>query len=279
VRESVSFKVSRAVVLGGLIIFVAVPLYVILVSSFKPLADVSGEWTWWPENFTIAPYITMWETVPLANYFVNSVVISVSATVLALAFGILAAFALTRLRWKGQRAFSLTVLSTQMFPGILFLLPLYLIFVQIQRVFGVQLIGNYGGMIITYTTFALPFAIWMLMGFFAAMPEELEEAAMIDGMTRFGAFIRVILPIARPGIVAVGVFAFMNAWGEVLFASVLTTAETRTLAIGMQAFTTNVDVRWNEAMSASVVISIPVLLAFLLVQKHIVQGLAAGAVK
>lgn len=278
-RETLSFKVSRAVVLGALIIFVAVPLYVIVVSSFKPLKDVSGQWTWWPENFTIAPYITMWETVPLANYFVNSVIISVSATVLALTFGILAAFALTRLRWRGQRAFSLIVLSTQMFPGILFLLPLYLIFVQIQRVFGVQLIGNYGGMIVTYTTFALPFAIWMLMGFFAAMPEELEEAAMIDGMTRFGAFIRVILPIARPAIVAVGVFAFMNAWGEVLFASVLTTAETRTLAIGMQAFTTNVDVRWNEAMSASVVISIPVLLAFLLVQKHIVQGLAAGAVK
>jgi len=279
VRETLSFKVSRVAVLGGLIIFVAVPLYVILISSFKPLKDVSGQWTWWPENFTIAPYITMWETVPLANYFVNSVIISVSATALALTFGILAAFALTRLRWKGQRAFSLVVLSTQMFPGILFLLPLYLIFVQIQRVFGVQLIGNYGGMIITYTTFALPFAIWMLMGFFAAMPEELEEAGMIDGLTRFGAFIRIILPIARPGIVAVGVFAFMNAWGEVLFASVLTTAETRTLSIGMQAFTTNVDVRWNEAMSASVVISIPVLLAFLLVQRHIVQGLAAGAVK
>jgi multiple sugar transport system permease protein len=279
VRETVSFKVSRALVLGGLIIFIAVPLYVILVSSFKPLKDVSGQWTWWPENFTIEPYITMWKTVPLANYFLNSVIISVAATTLALTFGILAAFALTRLRWRGQRAFSLIVLSTQMFPGILFLLPLYLIFVQIQRVFGVQLIGNYGGMIITYTTFALPFAIWMLMGFFATMPEELEEAAMIDGMTRFGAFIRVILPIARPGIVAVGVFAFMNAWGEVLFASVLTTANTRTLSIGMQAFTTNVDVRWNEAMSASVVISIPVLLAFLLVQRHIVQGLAAGAVK
>jgi multiple sugar transport system permease protein len=279
VRESISFKVSRAVVLGGLIIFVAVPLYVILASSFKPLKDVSGEWTWWPETFTIAPYITMWQTVPLANYFVNSVIISVSATALALTFGILAAFALTRLRWKGQRAFSLIVLSTQMFPGILFLLPLYLIFVQIQRWFGIQLIGNYGGMIITYTTFALPFAIWMLMGFFAAMPEELEEAGMIDGLTRFGAFLRIILPIARPGIVAVGVFAFMNAWGEVLFASVLTTADTRTLSIGMQAFTTNVDVRWNEAMAASVVISIPVLLAFLLVQRNIVQGLAAGAVK
>jgi multiple sugar transport system permease protein len=278
-RDSLSFKVSRVAVLGGLIIFVAVPLYVILVSSVKPLQDVSQPWTWWPEHFTIIPYITMWQTVPLANYFLNSVIISVAATALALTFGILAAFSLTRLRWRGQRAFSLIVLSTQMFPGILFLLPLYLIFVQIQRWFGIQLIGNYGGLIITYTTFALPFAIWMLMGFFAAMPEELEEAAMIDGLTRFGAFIRVILPIARPGIVAVGVFAFMNAWGEVLFASVLTTADTRTLPIGMQAFTTNVDVRWNEAMAASVVISIPVLLAFLLVQRHIVQGLAAGAVK
>jgi multiple sugar transport system permease protein len=119
----------------------------------------------------------------------------------------------------------------------------------------------------------------MLMGFFAAMPEELEEAAMIDGTTRLGGFVRVILPIARPGIVAVGVFAFMNSWGEVLFASVLTTSDTRTLAVGMQAFATNVAVRWNEAMAASIVISLPVLIAFLLVQRHIVQGLAAGAVK
>jgi len=279
VRDTLSFKLSRSVVLGLLFIFAALPIYVIITSSVKPLRDVSGLWTWLPEHFTIEPYITMWRTVPLASYFLNSVIISVSSTVLALIIAVLAAYALTRLRWKGQRAFSLLVLSTQMFPGILFLLPLYLLFVQIQRVLGVQLNGNYPGLIITYLTFSLPFAIWMLMGFFAAMPEELEEAAMIDGTTRFGGFVRVILPIARPGIVAVGVFAFMNSWGEVLFASVLTDSDTRTLAVGMQAFATNVAVRWNEAMAASIVISLPVLVAFLLVQRHIVQGLAAGAVK
>lgn len=278
-RETTSFRATRTVVLGLLFVFAALPIYVILVSSVKPLRDVSGVWTWLPENFTIEPYITMWRTVPLANYFVNSVIVSVTSTVLALAIAVIAAYSLTRLKWKGQRSFSLLVLSTQMFPGILFLLPLYLLFVQIQRVVGIQLNGNYLGLIITYLTFSLPFAIWMLMGFFAAMPEELEEAAMIDGTTRLGGFIRVILPIARPGIVAVGVFAFMNSWGEVLFASVLTTSDTRTLAVGMQAFATNVSVRWNEAMAASIVISLPVLVAFLLVQRHIVQGLAAGAVK
>lgn len=278
-RDTVAFKTSRAVVLGLLFTFCALPIYVILVSSFKPLQDVSGEWTWWPKNFTIEPYITMWRTVPLAQYFVNSVVVSLSSTTLAVSVAILAAYSVTRLRWRGQRVFSMLVLSTQMFPGILFLLPLYLLFVQIQRTVGVQLTGSYLGLIITYLTFSLPFATWMLMGFFAAMPVELEEAAMIDGTSHFGGFVRIILPIARPGIAAVAVFAFMNAWGEVLFASVLTNRATRTLAVGMQAFSTNVEVRWNEAMAASILISLPVLIGFLAVQRQIVQGLSAGAVK
>lgn len=278
-RETISFRITRGAVLALLFLFCALPIYVILVSSVKPLSEVSGAWTWLPKNFTIAPYIDMWSTVPLGTYFANSLIVSITSTALALVFAILAAYALVRLRWRGQRAFSLLVLSTQMFPGILFLLPLYLLFVQIQRTVGLQLTGSYLGLIITYLTFSLPFAIWMLMGFFAAMPEELEEAAMIDGTSQFGGFVRIILPIARPGIIAVGVFAFMNSWGEVLFASVLTTRETRTLAVGMQAFATNIEVRWNEAMAASVVISLPILVAFLLVQRHIVQGLAAGAVK
>jgi multiple sugar transport system permease protein len=279
VRETTAFRLTRGVVLGLLFIFCAMPIYVILVSSVKPLRDVQGAWTWFPETFTIEPYITMWKTVPLAQYFMNSLIVSVTATALSLTLATIAAYAMVRLKWRGQRTFGLIVLSTQMFPGILFLLPLYLVFVQIQRTIGLQLTGSHLGLIITYLTFSLPFAIWMLAGFFAAMPEELEEAAMIDGTTRFGGFVRVILPIARPGIVAVGVFAFMNSWGEVLFASVLTTRETRTLAVGMQAFSTMTEVRWNEAMAASVVISLPILVAFLLVQRQIVAGLSAGAVK
>lgn len=278
-RETIAFRTTRAVVLILLFLFCALPIYVIVISSVKPLRDVQGAWTWIPETLTLEPYFTMWDTVPLADYFMNSLIVSVSATVASLVIAIIAAYAMVRLKWRGQRAFGLIVLSTQMFPGILFLLPLYLLFVQLQRTIGIPLVGSHLGLIITYLTFSLPFAIWMLAGFFAAMPEELEEAAMIDGTTRFGGFVRVILPIARPGIVAVGVFAFMNSWGEVLFASVLTTRDTRTLAVGMQAFSTMTEVRWNEAMAASVVISLPILIAFLIVQRHIVAGLAAGAVK
>lgn len=278
-RDTIAFRTTRAVVLAALFLFCALPIYVIVISSVKPLRDVQGAWTWLPATLTLEPYFTMWKTVPLADYFVNSLIVSVSATALSLVIAIIAAYAMVRLKWRGQRAFGLIVLSTQMFPGILFLLPLYLLFVQLQRTIGIPLVGSHLGLIITYLTFSLPFAIWMLAGFFAAMPEELEEAAMIDGTTRFGGFVRVILPIARPGIVAVGVFAFMNSWGEVLFASVLTTRDTRTLAVGMQAFSTMTEVRWNEAMAASVVISLPILIAFLLVQRHIVAGLAAGAVK
>jgi multiple sugar transport system permease protein len=279
VRETLSFKVTRAVVLTIITAIVLLPLYVILVSSFKPLPDVSGRFTWWPQTFTFAPYVEMWTTIPLARYLANSLIVTISSTTLALCIAIIAAFALARLQWRGRRAFSLVVLSTQMFPGILFLLPLYLLFTQLQRTVGIQLNGNFAGLIITYMTFSVPFATWMLMGFFASIPDELEEAAMIDGTTRFGAFVRVVLPVVRPGIVAVGVFTFLNGWGEVLFASVLTTSSTRTLAVGLQSFASQIDVRWNEMMAASVVISVPVLLAFLLVQRHIVAGLAAGSVK
>ncbi|WP_460798662.1 carbohydrate ABC transporter permease [Microbacterium sp. GXF0217] len=265
--------------LGLITLGVAVPLYVILITSFKPLSDVTGPFTWWPKEFTISAYFTMWKSVPLAQYLVNSIIVTTVSTALSLTIAILAAFAIARLRWRGQRPFSLLVLSTQMFPGILFLLPLYLLFTQVAKLTGIHLTGSYAGLIITYMTFAVPFATWMLMGFFASVPVEIEEAAMIDGMSRFGAFIRVVLPVVRPGIVAVGVFTFLSGWGEVLFASVLTTSQTRTLAVGLNAYQGLDVTRWNEMMAASVVISLPVLIAFLLVQRHIVQGLASGAVK
>ncbi|MDN5825518.1 MAG: carbohydrate ABC transporter permease, partial [Micrococcaceae bacterium] len=128
-------------------------------------------------------------------------------------------------------------------------------------------------------TFSLPFAIWMLTGFFASIPRALEEAAMIDGTGRLGALIRVVLPVARPGIVAVSVYCFITAWGEVLFASVLTNSSTRTLAIGLRSYASQNDVYWNQLMAASVVVSLPVLIGFMLVQRHLIAGLSSGSVK
>jgi multiple sugar transport system permease protein len=173
----------------------------------------------------------------------------------------------------------MVVLSTQMFPGILFLLPLFLIFVKIQDAIGIQMTGSYKGLIVTYLTFSLPFAIWMLTGYFSSLPKELEEAALVDGSGRVGALMRVVIPVARPGIVAVAVFSFITSWGEVLFASVLTNESTRTLAIGLQAYASQSNVYWNQLMAASVVVSLPVLIGFLAVQRYLVRGLAAGAVK
>jgi len=277
--ETRGFKVFRFFGLAFLSLVVVVPLYVVLTTSIKPLADVQGLFTWIPSRVTLEPYVQIWQTVPLASYFKNSLIVTISATVLSVAMAVLAAYSLARLRFKGQRSFSLVVLSTQMFPGILFLLPLFLIFVQIQRTVGVQLTGSYLGLIITYMTFSLPFSIWMLTGYFASIPKELEEASMIDGTGRLGALFRVVIPVAKPGIIAVAVYAFITAWGEVLFASVLTSKDTRTLSIGLRAYASQQDVYWNQLMAASVVVSLPVLIGFMLVQKHLIPGLSSGAVK
>jgi multiple sugar transport system permease protein len=277
--ETRNFRILRNIVLTILSLWVAVPLYVVVSTSLKPLKDVSGLFQWIPDEITAAPYCDIWTTVPLAKYFQNSLIITVAATICSVTVAVLAAYAVARLQFRGRRAFSLTVLSTQMFPGILFLLPLYLIFTQIRNITGLQLQGSYLGLIITYMTFTLPFAIWMLTGYFAAIPKELEEASMIDGTGRMGALFRVILPVAKPGIIAVAVYSFISAWGEVLFASVLTNEATKTLSLGLKSYASESDVFWNQLMAASVVVSLPVLIGFILVQKHLVAGLSAGAVK
>src|SRR5699024_2333484 len=171
------------------------------------------------------------------------------------------------------------ILSTQMFPGILFLLPLFLIFVNIDQTIGLQLVGTRVGLIITYLTFTLPFSIWMLAGYLDGIPHELDEAAKVDGSSPVGALFRVVLPAARPGIVAVAIYAFMQSWGEILFASVLTTDSNRTLAVGLQLYSTQTNVYWNQIMAASVAVSVPVVIGFLLAQRSFVAGLTAGSVK
>ncbi|MEW2544359.1 carbohydrate ABC transporter permease [Streptomyces sp. NPDC047002] len=274
-----SFLWTRRIVLTILVLFTLLPVYVMVSSSLKPLEDVQGKFTWIPSHLTIRPYIDIWSTVPLAKFFVNSAIVSVAATACSVVIAVFAAYAVSRYRFRGKRLFTVTVLSTQMFPGILFLLPLYLIFVNIGKSTGIDLYGSRGGLIITYLTFSLPFAIWMLIGYFDSVPRDLDEAAMVDGCGPFGALFRVVVPAAVPGIVAVAVYAFMTAWGEVLFASVMTNDNTKTLAIGLQSYSTENNVYWNQIMAASLVVSVPVVVGFLLLQRYLVTGLTAGAVK
>ncbi|EST32555.1 carbohydrate ABC transporter permease [Streptomyces niveus] len=274
-----SFRWTRRIILAFLTAFALLPVYVMVSSSLKPLEDVTGKFQWIPSEITIRPYFDIWDTVPLAHYFMNSLIVAGAATVLSVTIAVFSAYAVSRYRFRGKRVFTVTVLSTQMFPGILFLLPLFLIFVNIGNSTGVALYGSRGGLILTYLTFSLPFSIWMLIGYFDSIPKDLDEAAMVDGCGPFGALFQVVVPAAVPGIVAVSVYAFMTAWGEVLFASVMTNDETRTLAVGLQGYATQNDVYWNQIMAASLVVSVPVVAGFLLLQRYLVAGLTAGAVK
>jgi multiple sugar transport system permease protein len=277
--ESRAARWFRRISLALIAAFALFPLFIILETSVKPLVDVQNTFQWIPSHITFSPYAQIWQTIPLLHYFLNSVIVSTCSTVVAVLLATFAGYAISRFEFRGRKVFSLAVLSTQMFPGILFLLPLYLIYVNIGQVIGVSLYGSYLGLIITYLTFALPFAVWMLAGFFSSIPRDIEQAALVDGASHWGALFRVVLPVARPGIIAVSVFAFMTAWGEVLFASVLTTTSTRTLGIGLQEYATQGNTDWNQLMAASVVVSVPVVIGFLALQRYLVRGLTAGSVK
>ncbi|GLX00176.1 carbohydrate ABC transporter permease [Microtetraspora sp. NBRC 16547] len=270
---------ARVIFLGLLGLFTLTPLYVMATSALKPLRDVQGDFSWIPVTVTLQPFSDMWRTVPLARYFVNSLVVASISAVASVVVAVFAAYAVSRYRFRGRRIFSVAVLSTQMFPGILFLLPLFMIFVNLGNALGVELYGSRLALIITYLTFSLPFSIWMLVGYFDSVPTALDEAAQVDGSGPIGALLRVVIPAAMPGIIAVTIYAFMTAWGEVLFASVMTDESTRTLAVGLQAYATQNDVYWNQVMAASLVVSVPVVAGFLLLQRYLVQGLTAGAVK
>ena len=278
-HEPTWLRVTRVVILSVLALFTLTPIYVMVSSSVKPLVDVQGDFHWLPSRFTARPFVDIWHTVPLGHYFLNSVIVSGCAMAFSVLVAILAAYAVSRYRFAGRRIFSITVLSTQMFPGILFLLPLFLIYVNIGNATGIQLYATRLGLVITYLTFSLPFSIWMLVGYFDSIPRGLDESAQVDGAGPVRTLVQVMLPTALPGIVAVAVYSFMTAWGEVLFASVMTNQDSRTLAVGLQGYATSTDVYWNQVMAASLVVSIPVVAAFLLLQRHFVAGLTAGAVK
>lgn len=273
------FRWVRVVGLAALVLFTILPLYVMITSSVKPLSKVQDTFEWWPSVMTLEPYVEMWSTISLAKYFANSLIVSLGATLFSVSIALFAAYAISRYRFRGRDVFRFTVLSTQMFPGILFLLPLFLIYVTFGQVTGIVLQGSHVGLIITYLTFSLPFSIWMLVGYFDSIPVDLDESALIDGAGPVQTLVRIVIPAAKPGIAAVAIYAFITAWGETLFASIMSDADSTTLAIGLREYSTQSTVYWNQVMSASLVVSVPVVLGFLAMQRYLVQGLTAGSVK
>jgi N,N'-diacetylchitobiose transport system permease protein len=257
------------------VVLVLFPILWMASSSFKPQNELfARNMTLLPVNWTLENYINVWRHTAFPTYFYNSFKLAVLATIVSVVVSMYAAYALARFRFRGRYAFGLLLLIAQMFPPILLVIPLFITF---QRM---GLLNSHVGLVIVYAAFALPFTIWILRGFFESIPEDLEDAAAIDGARPLQAFHRVILPLAGPGLAAVTMFNFIRGWNEFLFALVfLQTRTLYTLPIGLASFQEEYTFRWDLIMAGASIITLPVLFFFLLMQRFIVQGLLGGAVK
>lgn len=224
-------------------------------------------------------YVDLWRNIDFGLYLKNSFIVCVGVMLVAMVLASMGGYALARYNFPGKNLFGYSVLATQMVPGIMLLLPLYLMFINFSRATGLVIKGSYGGLILTYAAYFVPFSIWILRGFFASLPKELEEAALVDGCGPIQAFFRIIIPSALPGIIATGVYVFLSAWDELMFAWVLTDERTYTIPVGIRLFVGNFQNRYDLMMAAATVSTIPVMVLFFMMQKHIVSGLTAGAVK
>lgn len=269
---------AKAGVWVGLLLgagFAALPIFWMLVSSFKPNAKIFAT----PpriieEGSSWAAYISIFHDSEKIRFFINSYFVALSVTVLTLIVAILAAYAFSRFEFPGKKILNVLVISVQAVPPITLLIPFFGLMVTLR------LYNTYQGLILTYMVFTLPYAIIMLTGYFNTLPRELDEAAKVDGTSSLGALWRVLVPISIPGIVSVGIYTFMIAWNEYLFALTLTrTNDMRTVPIGIQLLMGQHSYEWNEMMAMSVLGSIPVVLLFIFFQRYFIGGMTAGSVK
>jgi N,N'-diacetylchitobiose transport system permease protein len=272
-------KVARRIVLNltGLLVFVvmAFPVYWMVSTAFKPGIDIlSYEPQWFPARPTLANFRDaagrphFWDNVK------NSLIVVGAVVLASLVLAFLAALALAKFRFYGKKAFVIVIFAVQMIPLVALIIPLFIALSTVNQV------DKLSGVIITYVALVLPFCVWMLRGFVAGIPQELEEAAMVDGSTRAGAFLRIMLPLVAPGLVATSIFAFIQAWNEFIVAYVLLSSqENQTLTIWLASFTTSRGTDWGSLMAGATLTAIPVIIFFVLVQRRIAFGLTAGAVK
>ncbi|WP_328478390.1 ABC transporter permease subunit [Actinoplanes sp. NBC_00393] len=268
-------RLGSGVALAGLLTFVLFPIYWIAVTAFKSEGQVVMRvHDLWPTPWTLEQFGALFTNQPFGRWYLNTLLISGASTVVALLCAVLGGYALARLRFRGAQGFTVTVLLTYVMPGALLFIPLY------QLLIRARLTDSLWSLVLTYPTFTLPFATWLLAGYFASIPADLEDAALVDGCSRVQAFGRVVLPLAKPGLLAVALFTLTNAWNEFLFAFVFVTKdEYKTLPVGMQSMIAGDVVPQGQLAAASLLVSIPVVIMYAFGQRFLTEGLTAGAVK
>jgi multiple sugar transport system permease protein len=266
---------ARLALLAPFLVFVLFPFFWIIITSLKSTSQISERRSiFWPQPATLEQYNQLITGTGFVTWAANSIFVAAASTLISVALSAMAAYALTRLRFLGAGLLTTLLLITYLLPGTLLFIPLY------QTLTSLGIINTYAALILTYPTFLLPFATWVLMGYFRSIPVELEEAAMIDGANRFYIFLRITIPLALPAILSVTLFAFTNAWNEFLFAFVFITSESlRTLPIGLQSMVVGDILPWGRLMAASLLTAVPVAILYVYAQRFLVEGLTVGGVK
>ncbi|MBK8027177.1 MAG: ABC transporter permease subunit [Chloroflexi bacterium] len=273
-REGISL-ISRLLVLGLFLIFVLFPFFWIIITSFKTDLQIQRfDSIYWPNPWTFEQYRSLIQETSFLTWFRNTVLVASVSTAISVVLASTAAYALARLQFRGGRLMTTLLLVTYLLPGSLLFIPLYRILTDLG------IINTYGALILTYPTFLMPFATWVLMGYYRSIPVELEEAALIDGANRLTAFWRITLPLAMPALLSVTLFAFTTAWNEFLFAFVFITSESlKTLPVGLQLLVFGDIYPWGQMMAASLMMAIPVVIIYVVAQRFLVEGLTAGSLK
>lgn len=263
-----------------LLLFTVLPMaWMVLTSVKSQFAAMQYPPQWWPTEPTLNNYFKLLDPnsrvgQEFLRYFWNSFYVSLLTTILGVVVAVPAAYAFSRFRFPGRNFMFFAVLVRNMFPAVVFLMPLFLL----MRWMG--LINTHGSLILTYLTFGLPLSIWLLKGFYDNIPIQLEQAARIDGATRFQAFLLIVMPLSTPGIIATSIFSFIGAWNEYVYAYTFLSRDSQmTLPVGIQRFFTEFATDWPGLMAATFMMSVPVVVLFLVLQKYFVRALTEGAVK
>jgi ABC-type glycerol-3-phosphate transport system permease component len=264
-------------VYGGLAVFFAfllLPIGWLVLSSCRTSDSInSGRLLPSWNDFTLFNYLEAFQISNFSTYVTNSFVIATIVMLLVVFLSSLGAYALSRFSLRGKRYFLLTALLPQFFPYVLVLIPFFVLMSN----FG--LVDTHAGIIITHMSIALPFCLWMLTGYFNGIPKELDQAALIDGCSRLGVLFRILYPVALPGMVVTGFFAFVVSWGDYLFVSILSESQaTQTLPMGLQTFLNSLQVKWGLITAGTVIAIVPTIVFFSIVQRRLVAGLTAGSV-